>query len=88
VSFDETRQREALRDWVARIVQAAHETVRLAGVARDAVDALYFTGGSTGLAFLTERIADDFENAEHVRGNRFSSVVQGLAISAQRSFDR
>lgn len=86
VAFDEQEQRAALERWIERIVQAADETVRLAGVAPAAIDALYFTGGSTGLAYLVERIAARFPHAERVRGNRFSSVVQGLAITAQRRF--
>jgi hypothetical chaperone protein len=86
IDYDEAQQRRALDAWIERIVQAADETVRMAGIAHDAVDALYFTGGSTGLGFLTERIGARFNGAQRVRGDRFSSVVQGLAISAQRRF--
>ncbi len=39
------------------IVDAARETVRRSGLAPQRIDALYFTGGSTGLAALTERLA-------------------------------
>ncbi|HEU0200285.1 MAG TPA: Hsp70 family protein [Burkholderiaceae bacterium] len=87
VAFDEPQQRAALERWIERIVHAADKTVRLAGIAPAAIDALYFTGGSTGLAYLVERIAARFPRAERVRGNRFSSVVQGLAITAQRRFE-
>ena len=69
-----------------RIVQAAVETVRLAGVARAQVQALYFTGGSTGLTPLVERIAACFAGAERVRGDRFSSVAQGLGLHARAVF--
>ncbi len=48
---------DALEADLQRIVAAADETLRLAGVARERVDALYFTGGSTGLAPLAQRIA-------------------------------
>jgi hypothetical chaperone protein len=47
---------------------------------------LYFTGGSTGLRPLAQRIAARFPQALVVRGNRFSSVAQGLGIHAQRVF--
>jgi hypothetical chaperone protein len=72
----------AIEGDLARIVQAAAETVRLAGVARDAVQTLYFTGGSTGLTPLVERIAAQFPGARQQRGDRFASVVAGLGVHA------
>ncbi len=69
-----------------RIADAADETLRLAGVGADQVDALYFTGGSTGLGALTERIAARFPAAMTVRGDRFASVAQGLGQHARTGF--
>jgi hypothetical chaperone protein len=74
---------QALEADLARIVEAAHETVRLAGLSPAQVDALYFTGGSTGLTALVERIAAGFPQAEQVRGDRFASVAQGLGEHAR-----
>ena len=54
---------DALQADLQRIVDAADETLRQAGVARERVDALYFTGGSTGLAPLAQRIAARFPAA-------------------------
>ncbi len=68
---------------LARIVDAASETVRQAGVAADTVEVLYFTGGSTGLTPLVDRIAARFPNARRVRGDRFASVAQGLGLHAR-----
>jgi len=68
------------------IVQAAAETARQAGVAADAVDVLYFTGGSTGLTALVDRIAAGFPRAQRVRGDRFASVAQGLGLHARAVF--
>lgn len=70
----------------ARIEQAAREAVRLAGVAPQAVDALYFTGGSTGLAPLVARIAGCFPQARRAQGDRFASVARGLGEHARRVF--
>ena len=50
------------------------------------VDVLYFTGGSTGLAPLTQRIAAEFPAARVQRGDRFASVAQGLGVHARRLF--
>jgi len=76
----------ALDTDLQRIVDAADATLRQAGLARERVDALYFTGGSTGLAALTQRIAARFPQAAVVRGDRFASVAQGLGVHAQRVF--
>ncbi|MBL8289702.1 MAG: Hsp70 family protein [Rubrivivax sp.] len=84
--FDEAGAARALATDFERIVAAAHETLRLAGVGADAVDALYFTGGSTGLAPLVERIAAGFSRAARVPGDRFSSVAQGLGWHARALF--
>ena len=69
-----------------RILAAAHQTLRLAGVTHDAVNALYLTGGSTGLAPLAQRLAAVCPGAQLVRGDRFASVAQGLGLHAQRLF--
>jgi hypothetical chaperone protein len=69
-----------------RIAAAADETLAQAGLARGAVDALYFTGGSTGLKPLAERIAARFPAARAMRGDRFASVAQGLGLHARRVF--
>jgi hypothetical chaperone protein len=76
----------ALKSDVERIVSTARETVRMAQVDAGRIGAVYFTGGSTGLGFLAERIGTAFPAAQAVRGDRYSSVVSGLAITAQRRF--
>lgn len=86
VSFSDVQQAEALDHKVMRIVQAARETLQQAGLHAAQIDALYFTGGSTGLRFLTDRIAGLFPNAKQVAGDRFSSVATGLGIYATRRF--
>ena len=68
---------------LARIVAAATDTARQAGVAPGDVEVLYFTGGSTGLTPLVDRIAAGFPNARRVRGDRFASVAQGLGLHAR-----
>ncbi|WP_157267560.1 Hsp70 family protein [Azohydromonas aeria] len=84
--LDEAQALQALDADLQRIADAATETARRAGVAPSQVDALYFTGGSTGLKPLTDRIAAAFPNARSVRGERFASVAQGLGLHAARCF--
>jgi len=69
-----------------RIVAAADDTLIQAGLVREQVSALYFTGGSTGLKPLAQRIAARFPAARVVRGDRFASVAQGLGVHARRVF--
>jgi hypothetical chaperone protein len=76
----------ALATDVAAIAHAAAHTARLAGLKPERVDALYFTGGSTGLALLREAIAASFPTAARVQGDALASVGQGLALHARRVF--
>ena len=85
-ALDEPQAMAALDADLARIVQAAADTVHQAGLRLDQVDALYFTGGSTGLKPLADRIAAKFPAARAVRGDRFSSVAQGLGQHARQLF--
>ena len=71
---------------IGRIVQAGRETVAQAGLKPGQIDALYFTGGSTGLRLLAERIATDYPGATRVLGDRFASVATGLGLHAARVF--
>jgi hypothetical chaperone protein len=85
-TLDEAGAHAALRGDLERIVAAAETTVRQAGLRGDAVDALYFTGGSTGLRLLADRLQRAFPAARPVRGDRFASVATGLALHAARRF--
>lgn len=88
VDLAEREAVQAIGNDIERIVAAATETVRRAGLAPAQIDALYFTGGSTGLRLLAERIAAAFPSARPVRGDRFASVATGLGVFAQRWFGR
>ena len=88
VALDEDSAVAAIGDDLDRIAAAADQTLAQAGLPRERVDALYFTGGSTGFKPLARRIAARFPAARVVRGDRFASVVQGLGLHAQRVFGR
>lgn len=86
LAFDEAQLIDAGRDDTQRIVQAARDTVQRAGVAPRDIGAIYFTGGSTGLAFLSGALAAAFPEAKPVFGDRLASVATGLGIHARRIF--
>jgi hypothetical chaperone protein len=77
---------DALRADLDRIITTAHETVALAGLKPAQIDALYFTGGSTGLRLLVDGMAAGFPAAARVSGDRFASVATGLGLHARRLF--
>ncbi|KTT19590.1 Hsp70 family protein [Pseudacidovorax intermedius] len=85
-ALDATEALQALDADLQRIADAARETLALAGVTAQDVRTLYFTGGSTGLAALTARIAEVVPGARAVHGDRESSVARGLGLHARRLF--
>jgi len=86
IAFNSAQLMEAGAEETQRIVDAARATVEMAGVRPEQVAALYFTGGSTGLKFLTEAIAAQFPAAAAVFGDPLASVAQGLGIHARHLF--
>ncbi|WP_144110008.1 Hsp70 family protein [Paraburkholderia sp. BCC1886] len=86
LAFDEAQLIKAGEEETRRIVQAARDTVQAAGVATRDVGAIYFTGGSTGLSFLSSALAAAFPEAKAVFGDRLASVATGLGIHARRIF--
>jgi hypothetical chaperone protein len=84
--LSETEALDAIESDVARIVMAARETAARAQLPESKIDLLYFTGGSTGLRILSQRIAEAFPQARLVRGDRFASVATGLGLHARRLF--
>ncbi len=86
LAFDEAQLIKAGHEETQRIVQAARDTVQAAGIAPRDVGAIYFTGGSTGLAFLSGALASAFPDAKAVFGDRLASVATGLGIHARRLF--
>lgn len=85
-SLQEAQAAAALETDLEKIVQAARVTVQMAGLRPADVQALYFTGGSTGLTPLVDRIAACFPQAQSLRGDRFASVAQGLGLHARAVF--
>ncbi|WP_284616171.1 Hsp70 family protein [Aquabacterium humicola] len=85
-SIDEAATVAALEADLERIVTAAVDTLTQAQLPAGRIDALYFTGGSTGFKPLADRIAARFPAAKVMRGDRFASVAQGLGVHARRIF--
>jgi hypothetical chaperone protein len=82
--------RAAFETAIAGLVDQVGATVQRllaeAGVAAEKVDTVFFTGGSSGVAALRERIAAIVPEARRVEGDLFGSIGAGLAIDAARKF--
>jgi hypothetical chaperone protein len=57
-----------------------------AGIAATEVDTVFFTGGSSGVGLLRQRIGALLPEARKVEGDLFGSIGAGLALDAQRKF--
>ena len=75
---------------IVHLLDAIDQTVlRLladAGVAPGEVDTVFFTGGSSGVGLLRERIGALVPDARKVEGDLFGSIGAGLALDALRKF--
>ena len=71
---------------VDRIALAARQTVRLSGLAPARIDAVYFTGGSSGFPALRSAILAGLPDSTAVVGEPFASVAKGLALHAARRY--
>ncbi|MDP3171794.1 MAG: Hsp70 family protein, partial [Polaromonas sp.] len=73
----------ALVDAIAASVKGL---LRDAGVPANAVDTVFFTGGSSSVPLLRARIAALLPQSRRVEGDLFGSIGAGLAIDALRQF--
>ena len=85
-----TLQRDAFNNAVSHLVTSIERTVTDllgdAGIAAGDVDTIFFTGGSSGVPLLRERIAALLPEARRVEGDLFGSIGVGLALDAARKF--
>lgn len=76
----------AIAHLIGRVESTVDNLLRDAGVAADAVDTVFFTGGSSGVHLLREKIAALVPTARRVEGDLFGSIGAGLALDAVRKF--
>ncbi len=76
----------AITHLVDNIALSVSSLLRDAGVPAAAVDTVFFTGGSSSVPLLRERIAALLPQARRVEGDLFGSIGTGLALDAMRKF--
>ena len=69
-----------------RITQAVSDLLLSAEIGAEAIDTIFFTGGSSSIPALQKGIAALLPNARIVDGDRLGSVGTGLALDARRKF--
>ena len=62
------------------------EVLRIAGLTREAVSAVFLTGGATRMPSVRNCIAATVPTARLIAGDAFGSVATGLALDAARRF--
>lgn len=73
---------------VAAILAGIDRCLREAGTPREAIEAVFLTGGSTAVPVVRRSILAHLPQARPVDGDIFGSVGIGLAIDARRKFGK
>ncbi|CAN7310487.1 Hsp70 family protein [Pseudoduganella sp. LjRoot289] len=76
----------AIGHLVGSVEQTVGKMLADAGVKPEQVDTVFFTGGSSGVQSLREKIAAVVPSARKVEGDLFGSIGAGLALDAVRKF--
>ena len=77
---------QVIHEDLERITAAILQTINTAGIKPSDISAIFYTGGSTKIPLIHERINPLFPSAEIVQGDAFGSVGLGLTIDAQRRY--
>ncbi|WP_211946622.1 Hsp70 family protein [Cupriavidus yeoncheonensis] len=71
---------------VTRTEKTVQDMLVTAGVKADAVDTILFTGGSSSVPLLRQRLGELLPQARRVEGDLFGGIGSGLALDAARKF--
>lgn len=76
----------AIDKLVGKAQETVQEMLKTAGVSVDDVDTVLFTGGSSSVPLLREKMAALVPGARRVEGDLFGGIGSGLALDAVRKF--
>ena len=76
----------AISHLVTSIETTVKNLLQDAGVRTTDIDTVFFTGGSSSVPLLRERISALLPDARRVEGDLFGSIGAGLALDAKRKF--
>jgi hypothetical chaperone protein len=88
LAVEATRDRfeAAIAAEIERVGAAAQRCLDQAGVRPDALDTLFFTGGSSAVPVLRDALSQRFPRARAVEGDLYGSVGCGLAVVARQRY--
>ena len=86
VPIDRDGLESAIVTGLARIEKAIADTVADAGLDKNAIQAVFLTGGSSAIPIVRAKISQFFPNAAIRDGDMFGSVGKGLGLDAYRKF--
>ncbi len=84
VIVQQSELNECIQQQVQKILVKIRETVAAAQVQANDITAIFYTGGTSKLPMIRQKINDMFAHAEVVQGDAFGSVGMGLTIEAMR----
>ncbi|MDB5929581.1 MAG: putative heat shock protein [Polaromonas sp.] len=76
----------AIDGLVVSVEQSVSRLLLDAGVTASGIDTVFFTGGSSGVPLLRQRVLALTPQARCVEGDLFGSIGAGLALDARRKF--
>jgi len=77
---------KAIEHLVSRVEVTVRALMRDAGANAAHIDTVFFTGGSSSVPLLREKISALLPDAKRVEGDLFGSIGAGLALDAKRKF--
>lgn len=88
ISLEITRAQldKAVADSLRRIRSRIDDVLRLSGLTKDSISAVFLTGGATRMPSMRKAIAAAVPSARLIAGDAFGSVATGLALDAARRF--
>jgi hypothetical chaperone protein len=86
VALDRAQFDTSISHLVSTVGDTVARLLRDAGVSAAAVDTVFFTGGSSGVRLLREKVASLVPAARRVEGDLFGSIGVGLGLDAKRKF--
>jgi hypothetical chaperone protein len=86
ISLHRADLNSAIDGLVATVEQTVARLLSDAGVAAAGIDTVFFTGGSSSVPLLRQRILALTPQARCVEGDLFGSIGAGLALDARRKF--
>ncbi|MFZ6815089.1 Hsp70 family protein [Undibacterium sp. Rencai35W] len=86
LSLDQAGFQQSIQHLTGQIGSTVSQVLSLADVSPDEVDTVFFTGGSSGVRGLRDRISAIVPDAKKVEGDLFGSIGAGLGLDAYRRY--